>query len=68
MSEPKIDPNFKGSIFEELGMSAELCDKCGAHLKGTICLNGCHIANFHKLMQSLDLESKSRKSNPKEKS
>jgi len=42
--ECKIDPNFKGSIFEELGHSKYLCPKCNAHLaKDMICLNACHL-------------------------
>jgi len=51
------DPNFSGSIFEQLGYSAELCSRCLAHLyTDGICLNGCHLSRatlerFNKLMK-----------------
>lgn len=41
------DPEFKGSIFEKLGLSEYLCPECDAHLKKSsgdlICLNACHL-------------------------
>jgi len=55
MSEPKIDPNFKGSIFEKLGLSEVLCDDCGANLSGQICLNGCDLVRIRKLKESLGM-------------
>ena len=32
MKEKKIDPDFEGSIFQELGYDKELCSICNAHL------------------------------------
>ncbi len=59
MSEPKIDPNFKDSIFEKMGLSEVLCDDCGAHLtiKG-ICLNACQLRRFQNLRAALFAEEK----------
>jgi len=37
------DPKFAGSIHEELGFDDILCPTCGAHLRGGICLNACHL-------------------------
>jgi len=41
------DLNFKGSIFEKLGLSEYTCPECTAHLKQSgselICLNACHL-------------------------
>lgn len=46
-SETLKDPEFKGSIFEKLGLSEYLCPECKAHLKESmgdlICLNACHL-------------------------
>jgi len=47
-NESLIDPDFKGTVFEQLGHSDRLCRYCGAHLfpatsKHPICLNGCHL-------------------------
>lgn len=44
-AEKKTDPDFEGSIFQELGYDAELCPTCGAHLHGGICLNTCHLSD-----------------------
>lgn len=57
-SEAIKDPNFKGSIFEKLGLSEYLCPECGAHLKETpsdlICLNSCHLPkHWQKRFNSL---------------
>jgi len=45
--EAKKDPNFKGSVFEKLGLSEYTCPECTAHLKESsgdlICLNACHL-------------------------
>ncbi len=46
-AEKEIDEEFKGSVFEEIGMDKQLCPTCGAHLKvidgDLICLNACHL-------------------------
>ena len=46
-NEAKKDPDFKGSIFEKLGLSEYICPECTAHLKKSgsqlICLNACHL-------------------------
>lgn len=39
----KQDPEFAGSIHEELGFDNALCPTCGAHLRNGICLNACHL-------------------------
>ena len=43
-TEKEIDPDFEGSIWQELGYDPELCSTCGAHLHGGICLNVCHLS------------------------
>lgn len=62
------DKDFKGSIFEKLGMSEFLCPVCGANLKESmgelICLNACHLSagsreRYQKLMGGKD-ENKKR--------
>jgi len=40
----KIDPDFAGSLFEEIGFDKELCPTCDSHLKDKICLNACHLS------------------------
>ena len=53
-AEKKTDPNFTGSIFEQLGFDAELCPTCNAHLKSGICLNACHLSdNSQKVFNTL---------------
>ena len=42
-AEKKIDPDFKGSIFEMLGFDPLLCPVCSAHLQDGVCLNLCHL-------------------------
>lgn len=42
-AEKAVDPNFKGSIFEQMGFEDKLCPTCKAHLKSGICLNACHL-------------------------
>lgn len=42
-AEKRIDALFEGSVFEKLGFDKEQCPSCNAHLKGDICLNGCHL-------------------------
>lgn len=52
----KIDPDFKGSMYEVLGFIEQLCPTCGAHLyknsdgrvEKIICLNGCHFPGVTK--------------------
>jgi hypothetical protein len=59
MTEPKIDPNFEGSIFQKLGLSEVLCEDCGAHLSARgICLNACGLKRFQNLRQALFGEEK----------
>jgi len=43
-TEKRIDPDFVGSIWEEMGWDAELCPACDAHLRSGICLNACHLS------------------------
>jgi hypothetical protein len=43
-AEKKVDPEYAGSIYEDMGMDNILCPTCGAHLKGGICLNTCHLS------------------------
>ena len=43
-----MDPNFEGSIHQQLGMSDILCPTCQAHCSldsdgNLICLNACHL-------------------------
>lgn len=48
-AEKKIDPNFKGSIFEQIGWTEYLCPNCNAHLtQSKICLNACHLGDTKK--------------------
>ena len=52
----KQDPEFAGSIHEELGFDDVLCPTCGAHLRNGICLNACHLTRrsqqrFSDIMQ-----------------
>lgn len=44
-AEKKTDPNFKGSIFDQIGnFTDKLCPTCSAHLSTSgICLNACHL-------------------------
>lgn len=59
MSEPKIDPDFEGSLFQKLGLSNVLCDDCGAHLSAKgICLNACQLRRFQNLRDALFPEKK----------
>lgn len=37
------DPEFIGSIWEEMGWDNALCPTCNAHLWKGICLNACHL-------------------------
>ena len=43
MAEKKVDPDFEGSLLQQLGFDPELCPTCEAHLHGGICLNTCHL-------------------------
>ena len=62
---PRVtDPDYAGSVFEQMNLSAELCPACGAHLSlptpdelktighvtlpDIICLNGCHLGSVAK--------------------
>lgn len=47
------DPNFEGSLAQELGMDAELCETCGANLYNGICLNGCGLRALRALLWRL---------------
>jgi hypothetical protein len=56
--EKKVDPNFVGSVFDQMGFEKELCPTCGAHLRGGICLNACHLTKtsqkkFSELMKRI---------------
>jgi len=57
-AEKVVDPDFAGSIFEEIGLSAKRCPKCGAHLSGDIeiCLNGCHLGDEGMLKMAAFME------------
>lgn len=51
----EVDPNFKGSHYEEFGLSDKLCPTCHAHLKeedglGLYCLNVCHLGKEAKAL------------------
>lgn len=53
-----IDPDFVGSIWEEMGYDDKLCPACGAHLHNGICLNACHLTKrsrekFGQLMKQM---------------
>lgn len=43
----EVDPDFRGSIHQKLGLTDILCPTCGAHCKLSngelICLNACHL-------------------------
>lgn len=48
-AEKPVDPDFKGSVFEKLGLDEHTCPTCTAHLYrdetiGLICLNACHLS------------------------
>ena len=59
----EVDPNFEGSIHQQLGLCNILCPTCGAHCKldddkSLICLNACHLipstkAKYHSMMIAL---------------
>lgn len=58
----KTDPNFKGSLFEKLGLSDKLCPTCNAHLaQSGICLNACHLTNGQRIRMAMDLETIAKK-------
>lgn len=44
-AEKKVDEDFTGSLWEQLGYENKLCPTCGAHLHGGICLNACHLGD-----------------------
>lgn len=44
-AEKMVDPDFEGSIFQQLGFDKEMCPTCKAHLRNGICLNGCHLTS-----------------------
>lgn len=44
----QVDPNFSGSLYEQLGFQKELCPVCNRHLKDDLCLDGCHLGPEHK--------------------
>ena len=54
------DPNFKGSLAQELGMDEELCETCGANLYNGICLNGCGLRALRSLLWRLIRTGKER--------
>lgn len=37
------DPDFEGSLAQELGMDEDLCPTCEANLYDGVCLNGCGL-------------------------
>lgn len=52
------DPDFAGSIWEEMGYDNALCPTCEAHLHNGICLNACHLTPgsqraFSEIMQGV---------------
>jgi hypothetical protein len=46
--ECRVDPEFEGSIHQEIGQSKYLCPRCQCHLREShgnlICLNACHLS------------------------
>lgn len=59
----KVEKDFKGGIWEQLGYTHYICPECAAHLKEAdngdlICLNGCHMTermrnNFSQMMKAV---------------
>ena len=43
-AEKEVDPDFVGSMWEEMGWEKELCPICGAHLRSGICLKDSHLS------------------------
>lgn len=61
-TEKKTDPDFAGSIWEEMGYEDKLCPTCEAHLHGGICLNACHLSRQSRERLADLMQAASRRS------
>jgi hypothetical protein len=52
--------DFEGSIWQALGYDRETCKKCGAHLHGRICLNGCYLSPASRFFFEAGMEKIAR--------